>query len=96
MANHDLTYSSPTQVAGTCRALLSGRTIGYGDEIAEVQGWRLVAIVWRLKRRYGWPIDTIYTDPENRAEYKLQRGTDRAHLAFPPVPVRCKPRCRNA
>lgn len=81
---HDMTFSSPTQVFWTCAALLGGRTIGHDDEIAEVQGWRLAAIVWKLKHRYGWPILTEYTGPENRAAYKLQPGCDRSRLRFPP------------
>lgn len=84
MTHHDMTYSSPSQVYWTCCALLSGRTIGHHDEIAEVQGWRLAAIVWRLRHRYGWPIEAVYTGPENRAEYKLALGTDTAKLQFPP------------
>ncbi|GAB1381280.1 hypothetical protein [Pararhodobacter aggregans] len=76
-------YSSPTQVEWTCRALLSGRTIGHEDEIAEVQGHRLAAIIHRLKRNYGWPIDTAYIGPENRAAYKLALGCDRSRLRFP-------------
>lgn len=81
---HDLTFSEPSQVSWACEALLSGRTIGHCDEITEAQGWRLAAIVWRLKRKYGWPISTEYVGPENRACYKLQPGIDRAKLQFPP------------
>ncbi|WP_227751618.1 hypothetical protein [Tabrizicola oligotrophica] len=81
---HDLTFSDPSQVSWACEALLSGRTIGHSDEIIEAQGWRLAAIVHRLKHRYGWPISTEYVGPENRACYKLQPGADRAALRFPP------------
>ncbi|MEI4471501.1 hypothetical protein [Frigidibacter sp. MR17.24] len=81
---HDLTFSSPTQIAWACRALLTGRTIGHNDEIAEVDGHRLAAIVHRLKSKYGWPIDTTYTGRENAAQYKLRPGCDRAALRFPP------------
>ena len=84
MTSHEGFYSSPSQIEWACRALLSGRTIGHGDEIAEAAGWRLAAIVWRLKHRYGWPISTEYVGPENRACYKLQVGIDRAALRFPP------------
>lgn len=83
MTHSDGFYSSPTQVEWTCRALLSGRSIGHDDEIAEAKGWRLSAIVWRLKHRYGWPILTEYTGPENLARYKLQPGCDRTRLRFP-------------
>lgn len=84
MTNHDLTFSSPSQVSWTCAALLSGRTIGHHEEIAEAQGWRLSAIIWRLKRKYDWPILTVNTGPENHAEYKLEPGIDRSRLLFPP------------
>lgn len=83
MTHHNGFYSSPSQVHWTCRALLSGRSIGHDDEIAEAKGWRLSAIVHRLKHRYGWPILTEYTGPENHARYKLQPGCDRARLRFP-------------
>lgn len=77
-------YSGNSQIKWACAGLLSGRTLGHNDEIAEAQGWRLAAIVWRLKNKYGWPITTEYVGPENRACYKLEPGTDRASLAFPP------------
>lgn len=82
MAHHGF-YSSATQVEWACRALLSGRTIGHGDEISEAQGWRLAAIIHRLKRRYDWPIQTVYAGPENHAQYKLEPGCDRSRLRFP-------------
>lgn len=84
MSKHAGFYSSATQVEWTCRALLSGRTIGHREEITEAKGWRLSAIVWRLKHRYGWPILTQYTGPENHAEYKLEQGIDRSRLRYPP------------
>jgi hypothetical protein len=81
--SHDLFFSSATQVEWACRALLSGRTIGHDDEIAEARGWRLAAIVWRLRHRYGWPITAEYVGPENRACYKLHPDADRSRLRFP-------------
>ena len=83
MTSHDGFYSSATQVEWACRALLSGRTIGHDNEIAEANGWRLSAIIWRLKHKYGWPIVTEYTGPENHARYKLAVGIDRSRLRFP-------------
>lgn len=83
MSRHHGFYSAPSQVAWTCRALLSGRSIGHDDEIAEANGWRLAAIIHRLKHRYDWPILTEYTGKENLAQYKLQPGCDRARLRFP-------------
>ena len=76
-------YSGETQVFWTCKALLEGRTISHKTEIREVRGWRLGAIVFRLRRDYGWPIDVEYRGPENVAHYKLRPGTDRTSLRFP-------------
>ena len=83
MSHHHGFYSSATQVEWACRALLSGRTIGHHDEIAEVQGHRLAAIIWRLRHQYDWPIDVRYVGPENHAQYKLATGCDRSRLRFP-------------
>ena len=76
-------YSGPSQVYWTCKALLDGRTINHRNEIREVRGWRLGAIVHRLRHRYGSPIDVEYRGPENVAHYRLRPGTDRARLRFP-------------
>jgi len=76
-------YSGETQVFWTCKALLDGRTISHRTEIREVRGWRLGAIVHRLRRDYAWPIEVEYRGPENVAHYKLRPGTDRAKLRFP-------------
>ena len=81
---HDRTYSSPTQVFWCCKALLDGRTISHRTEIREVNGWRLGAIVHRLKTKYHWPIVADYRGPENVAYYALPPGTDRTRLTFPP------------
>lgn len=83
MPTHEGFYSSTSQVSWTCNALLSGRSIGHDNEIAEAKGWRLSAIIHRLKRRYGWPILTEYSGPENHARYKLAPGTDRSKLEYP-------------
>lgn len=76
-------YSGESQVAWTCKALLDGRTISHKTEIREVRGWRLGAIVHRLKRKYGWPIEVEYRGPENVAHYSLCPGTDFRSLRFP-------------
>ena len=76
-------YSGQSQVAWVCNALLNGRTINHRMEIREVRGWRLGAIIHRLKRHYGWPIETEYRGPENIAHYCLKPGTDSASLRFP-------------
>jgi len=77
-------YSRPTQVFWTCQALLKGRTISHVTEIREVRGWRLGAIIHRLKADYGWPIQTTYRKPDNVAFYSLSPDADRTALRFPP------------
>jgi len=80
---HDGFYSSDTQVFWTCKALMDGRTISHETEIAEVHGWRLGAIIHRLRHRYDWPIHAKYRGPQNIAHYSLKAGIDRAKLRFP-------------
>lgn len=80
----DQTYSKSTQVHWTCKALLDQREISCATEIREVRGWRLGAIIHRLKTDYGWPIKTRYRSPDNVAFYSLSEGADRTALRFPP------------
>ncbi|MGP6090080.1 hypothetical protein [Antarctobacter jejuensis] len=83
MAKHEGFYSSQSQVYWCCKALLDGRTISHKTEIREVRGWRLGAIVHRLKHEYGWPILVEYRGPENVAYYRLCPNCDRSKLRFP-------------
>jgi hypothetical protein len=53
------------------------------DEIGEVKGWRLGAIIHNLRAKYHWPIDTVYKGPENIAHYSLMKGCKWRVLAFP-------------
>jgi hypothetical protein len=76
-------YSNESQVFWTCKALIQGRTINHMDEIGEVRGWRLGAIIHNLRRKYDWPIDTEYKGPERIAHYTLRNGCDWRCLAFP-------------
>ena len=76
-------YSGETQIHGTCDALLKGRAISHRSEIREVNGWRLGAIIHRLRVEFGWPIQTEYRGPENVAYYSLKPGADRTKLRFP-------------
>jgi hypothetical protein len=80
----NLWYSGPSQIFWCCKALLDGRTISHRTEIREVRGWRLGAIVHRLRHRYGWPILVEYRGPENIAYYRLDPNCDRPKLRFPP------------
>lgn len=82
--SHDRFYSSGTQVFWCCKALLEGRTISHRTEICEVRGWRLGAIIHRLRKHYGWPIEADYRGPENVAYYRLSKGCDPAALKYPP------------
>ena len=84
MTKQDRWYSSPTQVYWTCKALIEGREITHKTEIREVKGWRLAAICERLRREFGWPIDTVLRGPESVAHYRLRPGTDPAKLRYPP------------
>ena len=81
---NDQFYSGQTQVFWTCKALLDGRTISHRTEIREVRGWRLGAIIHRVKADYAWPIQTTYSTPDNVAFYSLKADVDRAALRFPP------------
>lgn len=77
-------HSNPTQIFWTCKALVQGRIITHKDEIGEVQGWRLGAIIHNLRSKYHWPIHTEYLGPENIAHYSLPEGCEWRLLKFPP------------
>lgn len=77
-------YSNPTQIYWACKALIEGRTLTHRTEIREVRGWRLAAIVEKLRNRYGWPIVAQYRGPENIAYYRLSPDADISRLRFPP------------
>jgi hypothetical protein len=83
MANPNKWYSGTTQVYWTCKALLDDRTISHKTEIREVRGWRLGAIIHRLKSEFGWPIMVEYRGPENVAHYWLRKDADKAALRLP-------------
>jgi hypothetical protein len=76
-------HSNRTQVFWTCKALAQGRTINHMDEIGEVKGWRLGAIIHNLRRKYHWPIETEYKGPERIAHYRLPKRVDWRALEFP-------------
>ncbi|GAB5449552.1 MAG: hypothetical protein Gyms2KO_44250 [Gymnodinialimonas sp.] len=80
-------HSKPTQAFWTCKALTDGRTITHLDEIGEVRGWRLGAIIHNLRRRYGWPIQTEFKGPERVAHYRLSPGFVWQALRFPPSAI---------
>lgn len=89
MANH--WHSNRTQVYWTCKALLDGRTINHMDEIGEVRGWRLGAIIHNLRHRYNWPIETQYRGPERIAHYTLRKPCDKRRLKWPRSARRLSP-----
>lgn len=76
-------YSGPTQVYWTCKALVEGRAISHKTEIREVRGWRLGAIIHRLRHDYGWPVQTEYRGQDHVAYYSLPDGFDPDKLRFP-------------
>ncbi len=76
-------HSNHSQVHWTCLALVQGRTINHMDEIGEVKGWRLGAIIHNLRHKYHWPIVTEYKGPERIAHYSLAKDTDWRALEFP-------------
>jgi len=80
---HENFYSRDSQVFWTCKALIEGRTISHKTEIREVRGWRLGAIIHRLRHDYGWPIHAEYRGPQNVAHYSLKAGIERTALRFP-------------
>lgn len=80
----DRWYSNPTQIYFTCRELALGRTLNHMDVIGHTRGWRLGAIVHRLKTEYGWPIRTEFRGPEHIGHYSLAPGFDPMTLSLPP------------
>ncbi|SFD44794.1 hypothetical protein SAMN04488523_1013 [Sulfitobacter brevis] len=78
----DQFYSGKTQIAWACQALLDGRKISHRSEINEAHGWRLGAIICRLKHEFGWPIDKE-RGAGNVAYYFLIADADLANLRFP-------------
>ncbi len=77
-----LWFSSDSSIKWACRELLAGRAISHPDGIAEAGGWRLSAIVYVLRHRYQWDIQTIRKGTTRVAFYHLRRhpGT----LTLPP------------
>ena len=77
-----LWFSSDSSIKWACRELLAGRAISHPDGIAEAGGWRLSAIVYVLRHRYQWDIQTVRKGARRVAFYHLRRhpGT----LTLPP------------
>ena len=83
MASSNEWYSGQSQIFWTCKALLEGRTINHRMEFREARGWRLGAIIHRLKTEFSWPICVEYRGPENVAHYWLCKEADKSKLRFP-------------
>jgi hypothetical protein len=75
-------YSGDTQVKWACLQLMQGREISHCDEICEVSGWRLSAIIHKLRHRYKWPIVTRY-DFNRIGHYRLEKGVIAGELKKP-------------
>lgn len=68
-------YSNDTQIRWACLELLKGSEISHRDEIAAVNGWRLSAIIYQLRHRYKWSIETRY-DANRIGYYRLSKVDD--------------------
>ncbi|NCC03386.1 MAG: hypothetical protein EOM37_04980 [Proteobacteria bacterium] len=75
-------YSHESQIRWACLQLIRGREISHKDEIGEVRGWRLSAIIHNLRKRYHWPISTRY-DANRVGYYRLGTGVDADGLKKP-------------
>lgn len=75
-------YSNETQIRWACLQLIKGREISHACEIAEVKGWRLAAIIWRLIHRYNWPIQKR-EGVNGVAYYRLGHGVEKSGLEMP-------------
>ena len=75
-------YSKPTSVYIACKLLLDGQTISQITLMQSGHGWRLGAIMHRLRWECGWPIYTEYTSGRI-ALYSLAPGTDPTKLRLP-------------
>lgn len=75
-------YSDDTQIRWACLQLIKGREISHACEIAEANGWRLSAIVHKLRHQFKWPIVTRY-DENRHAHYRLANGTNGEELEKP-------------
>lgn len=77
-------YSKPTSVYMACKLLLEGQAISQITLMRSGHGWRLGAIIHRLKTEYAWPIHTTYSSPDHVAFYSLKADVDLTALCFPP------------
>jgi hypothetical protein len=77
------TYSKKTKVYWTCAALIAGRKISVQDEIGEVMGWRLPAIIDVLKNKHYWPINADLHPVRRITYYSLADGCDLTSLRYP-------------
>lgn len=75
-------YSGDSQIRWACLQLLKGREISHACEIAEAQGWRLSAIIYNLRYKYKWPIETRYGEGRI-ALYRLASAVDSEALKKP-------------
>jgi hypothetical protein len=55
-------HSNHSQVYWTCMALAQGRAINHMDEIGEVKGWRLGAIIHNLRKSITGRLELSFED----------------------------------
>lgn len=84
MTNNQRWYSNPTQIYWVCSNLIAGRTLTHKTEIREADGWRLAAVIHKLKREYEWPIQDRYSGKDNLKHYWLDPKADPMALDLPP------------
>ena len=75
-------YSGDSQIKWACIMLIRGKEISHADEIEEANGWRLAAIIHKLRYTYNWPIATRYDD-NKIAYYRLGKEVDTERLKKP-------------
>lgn len=84
MTKQDRWFSGDTLVHWTCKALINRRAISHRTEIREIRGWRLGAIIHRLRWEFHWPIEADYKWSASVAHYRLVPRTEVASLKFTP------------
>ena len=91
-----LWFSSDTAIAWACHELIRGREISHADEIAEVNGWRLGAIIHVLRTRYRWPIATTLKGPRRIGYYRLRKHEEPLELPRSARPAAANDEPNNA
>jgi hypothetical protein len=65
-----MTQAKATQLDNVMRALIDRQPVNPVSAMHNGWGLRLAALIHRIKRRHGWPIET-HIDDEGLAHYQL-------------------------